>query len=71
MAEEYPIGWHEVLDRAHIAASMWSDFITDHFMVVSNPDVTEKAEQIEEAMAEFYQTIGRIIHDKQETTNGE
>jgi hypothetical protein len=54
---------HEVLDRAHIIASMVDDLLADHIAVQAHPDTLGAAVlKLEEAAAEMYQVAGSVAH---------
>lgn len=55
-------GYHELLDRAYLLASNWEEFVATHPTTLIDPERYRKAQEIAEAMAEFYQLVGRGDH---------
>ncbi|WP_126173732.1 hypothetical protein [Altericroceibacterium xinjiangense] len=60
-----PFHSHEVLDRAHLMASMWADFIEKHPLVAADEELREKAETIGELIGRFYQLVGERTSEEQ------
>ena len=52
---------HEALDRAHLAASFFSDFVADHHYVQHEPRLRGVAEDLAEQLGGFYQLVGNVI----------
>jgi hypothetical protein len=52
---------HEALDRAHVAASFFSDFVADHHYVQHEPRLRAVAEDLAERLGGFYQLVGNVI----------
>ncbi len=52
-------GYHELLDRASILVDNWDSFIASHPSTLLDPDRYRKAREIAQAMADFYQLVGR------------
>jgi len=55
-------GYHELLDRAYLLGSNWEEFVASHPTTLLDPERYRKAREIAEAMAEFYQLVGRGDH---------
>ena len=54
-----PFSIHEALDRTHLLATTFYDFVQTHPFVEATPDLRAWAEQIGEALGELYQAVGR------------
>ena len=52
---------HEALDRAHVAATFFSDFVADHHFVQHEPTLRAAAEDLAEQLGGFYQLVGNVI----------
>ena len=52
-------GHHELLDRASILLENWESFIASHPATLLDPGRYRKAREIADAMADFYQLVGR------------
>ena len=52
-------GYHELLDRSYLLLSNWEEFVTAHPTTLIDPVRYRKAQEIAEAMAEFYSLVGR------------
>lgn len=52
--------WHEALDRAHLALSMFDDFVASHPAVAQTPELDAMADQIGSLMADLYQRIAQL-----------
>jgi hypothetical protein len=52
---------HEALDRAHLAATFFSDFVADHHFVQQEPRLRAAAEDLAEQLGGFYQLVGNVI----------
>lgn len=64
MARPDELGHQEVLHTAYILTCMWSDFIEDHEVISSNPELKAQAERISEELNDFYQAIACVTVDK-------
>lgn len=64
MAQTDELGHQEALHTAYIMTCMWSDFIEEHEAVSSNPELKAQAEQISEALNDFYQALARVTVEK-------
>lgn len=53
------LGYHELLQAAHIMASTWGDHIESHPVLDSDPVLKAEAERIAIEIAEFYQLVSR------------
>ena len=49
--------WHEALDRASIVLGMLHDYVTEHPIVKSDPELLQLAEGAEEVLHDFYSAI--------------
>ncbi|WP_406694157.1 hypothetical protein V5E97_24220 [Singulisphaera sp. Ch08] len=52
-------GYHELLDRAYLLSANWEEYIAAHPTTLIDPDRYRMAQEIAEAMAQFYQLVGR------------
>jgi hypothetical protein len=52
-------GNHELLDRAFLMSENWELFIASHPATLLDAELYRKAFEIAEAMADFYQMVGR------------
>lgn len=59
MAANDAFGQHEVLDRTHVVASMFEEFVLSHGWVQTTPELLAEAEKISDALGDFYQQVGR------------
>lgn len=64
MAQTDEFGHQEALHTTYIMTRMWSDFIEDHEAISSNPELKNQAEQISEALNDFYQAVARVTVEK-------
>jgi hypothetical protein len=55
-----PFSAHEALDRSHLLASVFSDFVAGHPFVVANSKLRREAEDLAERLAAFYQVVGQL-----------
>jgi hypothetical protein len=53
------LGYHELLDRAFLLMDNWETFIATHPTTLLDPERYRKAQEIADAMAAFYQLVGR------------
>lgn len=49
--------YHEALDRTHVFQSSFYEHITTHPVIVENERLKTKAEYIQDALMELYQSI--------------
>jgi hypothetical protein len=52
-------GYHELLDRTFLLMDNWESFIATHPATLLDPERYRKAREIADAMADFYQFVGR------------
>jgi hypothetical protein len=52
-------GYHELLDRTFLLMDNWESFIATHQATLLDPERYRKAREIADAMADFYQLVGR------------
>jgi hypothetical protein len=53
------LGYHELLDRSYMLMDNWETFIATHPTTLLDPERYLKAQEIADAMAAFYQLVGR------------
>jgi hypothetical protein len=53
------LGYHELLDRSYMLMDNWETFIATHPTTLLDPERYRKAQEIADAMAAFYQLVGR------------
>jgi len=66
MGEDYTpskLYWHEALDRASLACDFFHDNVERHPAVENDSALKAKAETVTEALADFYQHVGRKSHE--------
>ncbi|WP_374292887.1 hypothetical protein [Paenirhodobacter enshiensis] len=56
----FPTYQHEAGDRALVAAQSFSAFLQAHPFIAERPDLAAMADQIGDALGEFYQAIWRV-----------
>lgn len=56
-------GFHELIDRASIMANIW-DYVAEHPSCISDPDLYKDAQEIQMAIADFYQKAALKHLDK-------
>jgi hypothetical protein len=52
-AKQDPLSAHEALDRSHLAAKFFSDFVADHQYVRPHPMVRREADELAERLGAF------------------
>lgn len=57
--KESKLSWHEALHTASLATDFFFDNVEKHPAVQHDRGLKETAEKITQAMAEFYQAVGR------------
>ena len=55
--------YHETVDRAHMISCIFHDHIVEHRAVKATPELRAKADEIAEALGEFYQMCGNVSFD--------
>jgi hypothetical protein len=50
--------FHEAMDRAHVISCIFHEHIVEHTAVKATPELRAKAEEIAEALWDFYQLCG-------------
>jgi hypothetical protein len=61
---------HEAMDRSHLVATLFGDFVADHAFIQSNAKLKREAEAVAEALGDLYQSVGRAafaIHHSDDT----
>jgi hypothetical protein len=53
------VGNHELLDRAFMVSENWESFVASHPATLLDAERYRKAREIADAMADFYQMVGR------------
>lgn len=54
-----PFAAHEALDRADLAATFFDEHVYTHHYVRSHPNLAPAADRLMDALADFYQLVGR------------
>ena len=55
-----PFHWHEALDRAHIVASLFADFVEEHPAVRQTPALQKAARGLTDRLVGFYQFVAAV-----------
>lgn len=55
--------YHEALDRAHMISCIFHEHIVEHKAVQASAELKAKADEIAEALGEFYQMCGTVSAD--------
>ena len=63
MAKLDPFSVHEALDRTHLLATTFHDFIVTHAFVEATPDLRDRAARIADQLSDLYQAIGQLAGD--------
>jgi Protein of unknown function (DUF2442) len=56
-----PFSAHEALDRSHLLASVFSDFVAEHSFIAANPKLRREAEDLAERLGALYRAIGQVV----------
>lgn len=56
--------YHEVVDRASVATDSWFEHIEEHVVVLANPELKERAEEVTAMMYQFY-CLAAIYSEKE------
>jgi hypothetical protein len=57
--KEGELYWHEALDRSHVACDHFYEYVQQHPAVQHDKELEEAATAVTDAMADFYQLVGR------------
>jgi len=52
--------YHEATDRTHMISCIFHEHIVEHTAVKASPELRAKADEIAEALGEFYQMCGTV-----------
>lgn len=69
MSELDTYHYHEALDRAHVMSCIFQDHIVENSAVKATPELKAKADEIAEALAEFYQLCGNVSFEFDENND--
>lgn len=50
---------HEAMDRTHLVATLFGDFVADHDFIQSDAKLKREAEAVADALGDLYQSVGR------------
>jgi len=59
-----PFSAHEALDRAHLVASIFGDFVADHPFIRGHPKLRRQAGELAEKLGMLYQAVGQVSFDE-------
>ncbi len=57
---------HEALDRTHLLATTFHEFIVEHPFLEATPDLRARAARIADELGDLYQAIGQFSGDDSE-----
>jgi hypothetical protein len=54
-----PLYWHEAVDRSHVALDHFYEYVAKHPVILHDKDLLKAADDILQAMNNFYQMVSR------------
>jgi hypothetical protein len=64
-----PFSVHEALDRAHLMATIFSEFVAEHSFVRATPKLRREADRLAEGLGMFYQRVGQFAFPEEKSSS--